>query len=222
MKMKKLILILLSTQLVFNGCKKCEDVLMGNIELMPSSINLLTSLENKTIVFKDSMGALIKFKNDAGVELKDIKINGKILCSSFDGPTDFEFFKSKTQELTLNSTELNIFLTLKASVENLSTTSTDTLLYDLLECKTGISKTFSISTEQELSKRGTDKSDRPVFIKPIKELTLSGKTFKNIIVKTNELITKNIEPLELFCNNTQGVVALRLLDGRLFVFDRIE
>jgi hypothetical protein len=98
----------------------------------------------------------------------------------------------------------------------------DTLLYDVLEFELGRNGRNHIRFDAEMSKRATIKPDRKTFPKPISELILLGKLFKNVIVDNNDLKVKNIEPLELYFNSTQGIVAFRLLDGRLFVLDKIE
>jgi hypothetical protein len=54
------------------------------------------------------------------------------------------------------------------------------------------------------------------------EVKLLGKTFKNVVVDSNSQKTKTTEPLSLSFNTSQGIIAFRLLDGRLFVLDKIE
>jgi hypothetical protein len=86
----------------------------------------------------------------------------------------------------------------------------------------GNSSLSSVFFQAENAKRGTVKPDISAHLKPIEELTILSKNFKKVIVRNNDLKVKNIEPLELYFNLNQGVVAMRLLDGRMFVLDKIE
>jgi hypothetical protein len=221
--MKKLALVLAVFMLLFDSCSKCKDVSVGNVELMPSSLVLLNSLKGKTLTYKDSLGKTIAFKAESGITNIDKKVETKVLCQEAFN-SGIEFLSSKMNLLKLNSTDLNVELSLNVFISNkgLDTLTSDTLLYDIIECKMGNSSLSSIFFQAENSKRGTIKPDISVHLKPIEELTILSKNFKKVIVRNNDLKTKNIEPLELYFNLNQGVVAMRLLDGRLFVLDKVE
>jgi hypothetical protein len=221
--MKKLAFILVIFMILFNSCSKCKDVSVGNVELMPSSLVLLNSLKGKTLIYKDSLGKTIAFKAASGITNIDQKVPTKVLCQEpFN--SGVEFLSSKMNLLKLTSPDLNVELNLNVSIANkgLDTLTTDTLLYDIIECKVGNSSLSSIFFQLENSKRGTIKPDILTKPKPIEELSILGKTFKQVNIRNNNLKDKNIEPLELYFNINQGVVALRLLDGRLFVLDKVE
>jgi hypothetical protein len=221
--MKKLTLILAVFILLFDSCSKCKDVSVGSVELMPSSLVLLNSLKGKTLTYKDSLGKTITFKAESSITNIDKKVVTKVLCQEAFN-SGVEFLNSKMNLLKLNSTDLNVELNLNVFISNkgLDTLTSDTLLYDILECKMGNSSLSSIFFQAENSKRGTIKPDISAHLKPIEEFTILSKNFKKIIVRNNDLKTKNIEPLELYFNLNQGVVAMRLLDGRLFVLDKVE
>jgi hypothetical protein len=222
--MKKLALILIVFMVLFNSCSDdCQDVSVGSVELMPSSLVLLNSLKGKTLIYKDSLDKTIVFKAESGITNIDQKVPTKVLCQEAFN-FSVEFLSSKMNLLKLTSPDLNVELNLNVSITNkgLDTLTTDTLLYDIIECKVGNNSLSSIFFQLENSKRGTIKPDILANPKPIEELTILSKTFKQVNVRNNNLKVKNIEPLELYFNLNQGVVAIRLLDGRLFVLDKVE
>ena len=224
MKMKKVIFFLGLFSILFEGCSKCKDVSVGSVETMPNGLVLLNNLQGKNMIYKDSLGSTITFKAESGITNVDYKVNIKVLCQEAFN-SGVEFLNSKMKILNFTSKEVNVNQSLNIFIINKSVdtiTSDTTLLYDILECKLGNSSLSSIFFQVETSKRGTIKPDILTHHKPIDELTILGKKFKNIIVKNNDLKSKTIEPLELYFTKTQGVVAMRLLDGRLFVLDKVE
>jgi hypothetical protein len=216
--MKKLVLVLAVFLLLFDSCSKCKDVSVGSVALMPNSSILLNSLKGKTLTYKDSLGNLIRFKSAQDIEVKNEKVITKTICrEAFDNGV--EFLDTKTNHLEIIGKDLNFNqnLSVNFAKRTIDSIVTDTLLYDVLDLKVGI-----ISFELELSKRGTSKPDYRTNFKPIDSLNMLGKTFKNVVLSTNSQKTRTQEPLELYFNLNQGVVAMRLLDGRLFVLDKIE
>jgi hypothetical protein len=221
--MKKLALVSAVFLILFESCSDCKDVLLGRVDLMPNSINLLKTLQGKSLIFKDSLGSILIFSSNRDLLEEKITVPSKFLCRKMFG-SGTEYFDSKSNSLDIKSKELDLTMRLTIMVKNTVVDSVllDTLLYDVLEYELGRNNKTHIIFEAEISKRATNKPDRKTFPKPISELTLLGKSFKNVIVKNNDLKVKNIEPLELYFNTNQGVVAMRLLDGRLFVLDKIE
>lgn len=222
--MKKLALVSAVFLILFESCSKCKDVSIGNVDVMPSSLVLLNSLQGKTLIYKDSSNKIITFKAESSIAKIDKKVSTKVLCQEpFN--SGVEFLSSKINLLKLSSKELNVALDLSVFITNrgLDTLTSDTtLLYDIMECKIGNNSLSSIFFQIESSKRGTLKPDILTKPTPIEELTILGKNFKKVIVRNNDLKSKTIEPLELYFNLNQGVIGFRLLDGRLFVLDKIE
>jgi hypothetical protein len=217
--MKKLILFSLVYVLIFESCRKCKDVSVGRVDFMPETTAFLENLKGKKLIFKDSLGATITFNAATNIVKPDAKVVTKVICQEAFN-SGVEFLDSKMPLLKLTSKELSIEPNLQTIINNkgLETSVSDTtLLYDVLNIDFGIIK-FPL----ELSKRGVVKPDFRVNLQVQSEIKLLGKTFKNVVVETNSQKTKTTEPLSLFFNATQGVIAFRLLDGRLFVLDKIE
>jgi hypothetical protein len=217
--MKKIILCSLVYMLFFESCRKCKDVSVGRVDFMPESIAFLENLRGKKLVFKDSLGATITFNAASNIVKPDAKVVTKVICQDAFN-SGVEFLDSKIHLLRLTSKELSIEPNLQTMIINkgLDASVTDTtLLYDVLNIDFGIIK-FPL----ELSKRGIVKPDFRVNTQVQSEVKFLGKTFKNVVVDTNSQKTKTTEPLSLSFNTTQGLVAFRLLDGRLFVLDKIE
>lgn len=205
--------------LFFESCRKCKDVSVGRVDFMPESIAFLENLRGKKLVFKDSLGATITFNAASNIVKPDAKVVTKVICQDAFN-SGVEFLDSKIHLLRLTSKELSIEPNLQTMIINkgLDASVTDTsLLYDVLNIDFGI-----IKVPLELSKRGVVKPDFRVNTQVQSEVKLLGKTFKNVVVDTNSQKTKTTEPLSLSFNTTQGLVAFRLLDGRLFVLDKIE
>lgn len=216
--MKKLALILVVSTIVFNSCSNCKDVSVGNVELMPNSSVLLNNLKAKTLTYKDTLGNLIRFKSAQNIDVKDEKVITKTICrAAFDNGVEFLNTKTNHLEIVGKEVRLNQNLSVNFAKKTIDSIATDTILYDVLDLKVGI-----ISFQLELSKRGTSKPDYRTNFKPIDSLNLLGKTFKNVVLKSNDQKTRTEEPLELYFNAAQGVVAFRLLNGQLFVLDKIE
>ena len=224
--MKKILFFTLCI-LLFQSCKKCNDVRLGSVTLMPSSTVLVNNLKSKTLIFKDSLGSELRFKNSAGLKQQSLKTNYKKLC---DGPIGlgggFEFLEFESQLLVFTTSDLNVSLQLEALVidaNQQTSEAKDTVLYDILSVQmynpTGLT---SISNQLELSKRGIIKLNKPTNNVVIETITILGRTFKQVVNVKNGLKSNDVEPAEVWYNATQGVVALRLLNGKLFVLDKVE
>jgi hypothetical protein len=217
--MKQLTLCFLAFVLIFESCRKCKDVSIGRVDFMPESIAFLENLKGKKLIFKDSLGATITFNAASNIVKPDAKVVTKVICQEAFNP-GVEFLDSKIHLLKLTSRELSIEPNLQTMISNkgLDASVSDTsLLYDVLNIDFG-----SIKFPLELSKRGVVKPNFRVNNQVQSEVKLLGKTFKNVVVDTNSQKTKTTEPLSLSFNTSQGIIAFRLLDGRLFVLDKIE
>lgn len=222
--MKKILFLTLCI-LFFQSCKKCKDVLLGTVKLMPSSTVLINNLKGKTLVFKDSLGCELRYKNTEGVKPEALKLNLKKLCDGalgFGG--GFEFLEIESQQLVFTSPTLDVSLQLEATVleTHQAVEAKDTVFYDVLSVKMNTPNLTPISNQIELSKRGTAKPNLPTQNVVIETITILGKTFKQVVNVKNALKVNGVEPSEIFYNTTQGVVAIRLLNGKLFVLDKIE
>lgn len=222
--MKKILFLTLCI-LCFQSCKKCKDVLLGTVKLMPSSTVLINNLKGKTLVFKDSLGSELRYKNTDGVKQEAVKLNLKKLCDGAIGfGGGFEFLEIESQKLIFTSPTLDLSLQLEAFVleTRQAVEVKDTVFYDVLSVKMNNPNLTPISNQIELSKRGTAKPDLSSQNVVIETITILGKTFKSVVNVKNGLKVNGVEPSEIFYNATQGVVAIRLLNGKLFVLDKIE
>jgi hypothetical protein len=182
-------------------------------------------MNGKTLVFKDSLGVELRFSNRNGAQTTFVTNSYKRLCSfalGFGGG----FEQIDMAEIVINFTtptfesnlEYTVFVGDSSPIE-----IKDTVLYDMFKLSMGKpSALTSIIGFAELSKRGTVKPNRDLNNIVIENITLLGKPFKQVINAKNGLKNPTLEPLEVYYNTTQGVVAMRLLNGKLFVLDRIE
>jgi hypothetical protein len=209
---------------LFDSCKKCESVNFGKVNLMPSSTALSNSLNKKTLIFKDSTGVEIQFSNRRGIEKRFETLSLKQICpgslgfggvfSSIELETNRLFFASSiSSTLELNSMVINT---------NQTSEVQDTILYDVLKVTMNGLGFTSISSRAEQSKRGTNKANLTTNDIFHENITLLGKPLKQVTQSKSILKAQNVEPSEVFYNTTQGVVAMRLLNEKLFVLDRIE
>jgi hypothetical protein len=221
--MKKLALVLAVFMLFFDSCSKCKSINLGTINLMPESLILLNKLKGKTLILKDSLGALIRFRNNSGMEEETLKISTKQICTTAFGG-GFEFFDAPSKFLNFTSSDIDMNMRLQTFIDSEPSVSNpnDTLLYDVLSCQLNGPKLTATATFLELSNRGTAKPIKSTGVKLLDSITLLNKPFKNVALVKNDLKNQTIEPSEMYVNATQGVVAIRLLDGRLFVLDKIE
>ena len=173
------------------------------------------------------MGSELRFKNSAGLKQQSLKTNYKKLCDGSIGfGGGFEFLEFESQLLVFTTSDLNVSLQLEALVIDANPQTSeakDTVLYDILSVQmynpTGLT---SISNQSELSKRGIIKLNKPTNNVVIETITILGRTFKQVVNVKNGLKSNDVEPAEVWYNATQGVVALRLLNGKLFVLDKVE
>jgi hypothetical protein len=98
--MKKLALVLALFIILFDSCSDCKDVLLGRIDLMPNSTNLLKTFQGKSLIFKDSLGSVLIFNSERDILEEKMTVPSKFLCSKIFG-SGMEYYDSKSMSLTI-------------------------------------------------------------------------------------------------------------------------
>jgi hypothetical protein len=223
MKLNLIILHFLTfTSLYLTSCDKCDgtDTKVGETTIADSSKNLILQYVGKKVIFKDSIGRELVIRDTSGlVKLKDTLITGVTCQNNWPHRSLFNFLEAESWEIGLKCDAFTIHQRIHTINQSFEDTS---LLYDIFKLNI-LSKKDSLGLffDFDISKRGV--ATRPDFrsVKDfiIPDTMLNNKKFFNLIHIPNQ--RKQIF-IESYFDKTKGLIAFKLSDKNLWIFDRIE
>ena len=224
-----LVLMLLSLQsLQFASCNKCEggNKKTGETTLSKDAQSFISQFVGKKVIFKDSLGNEMIFRDTSGLVKKNEELPTEVICeNTWPYPALVNYIGYESWGIGLKSDSFSIQQ--KCAIANRAAFKDTSLVYDVLifSFLSNPNAFQEIIGVPEISKRGV--STRPDFnnrdnVNIISDTVLNQKRFSNLIKIDAKGSTTPLNIVTGYLDAKKGLVAFKRRSGRLWVFDRIE
>ena len=224
--MKKIMFLCLVSFSIYGCYSDCipQDVKVGEVVLMPNSKTFITNFENKTAIFKDSLGNEFKFKNTQKIRQDTDKTIVRMNCNSgfWGNQKSYDFMESISMRLEMQSDSFRI--SYRMNLMSLNFDAVDASVYWNWSC--GGNTGWVIFADR--GKKDVLAVEEKFRVIP--DTVLNKKAFKNILGrrrKDTELCCCGIQPPtdavnEVFFDRQKGIVGFKTIEGKIWTLDRVE
>lgn len=224
LKIPRLLLVVFLSLLTIISCKKddlsdpCAEEDIGRFRLLDNAINSIPYKENTTLFFQDSIGNQVEFEFIYG---NGGYVSGDIIHSSacvFDTSLQ-KVYKANEDYYRYDVIETNDSLNIKLII--VLKVKPFFLHFGTIEIsdQLGIGRSLTGSNSSAIhlnilvNSRELTEEDINMFLKPIDNINLHGRTFYNVYYNTYSSFYYNYE---------KGIIAFTDLDEKLWVLDKTE
>ena len=223
-----LVLMLFSLQsLQFASCNKCEggNKKIGETTLFKDAQSFISQFVGKKVIFKDSLGNEMTFRDTSGLVKKNEELPTEVICeNTWPNPALVNYIGYESWNIGLKSDSFLIQQT--CNIRTRVAFQDTSLIYDglIFSFLTKPNSFQELRVDTEISKRGV--STRPDFNRDnltiIADTLLNQKRFSNLIKINGQESATYLNVVVGFLDTKKGLVAFKLKSGKLWVFDRIE